>query len=87
MELARVSQYKRSVNPYHFTLSNKLTGIELGDDTLQDLVDNRGQHSLVIVGSEFSVAASKYEHRSILVTLELTLSGDRQRRDVRGLDR
>ena len=37
------------------TLGDKLGGVELGDNTLQDLVHNRWEDSLVVVGTEGSV--------------------------------
>jgi hypothetical protein len=40
----------------HLSLGDQLTGVELGSNRLQDLVDDRGEHSLVVVGSELSVA-------------------------------
>jgi hypothetical protein len=40
----------------HLSLRNQLTGVELRSNRLQDLVDNRGEYSFVIVGSELSVA-------------------------------
>lgn len=41
---------------YIFSLGDQLTGVELGDDRLQDFIHDRGQHSLIVVGSKFSVA-------------------------------
>ena len=40
---------------HHFTLGDQLGGIELGYDRLQDLIDNRGEDALVVIGSEFTV--------------------------------
>jgi hypothetical protein len=37
------------------TLCDELRGVELGDDALEDLVDNRGQDALVVVGAEGAV--------------------------------
>ena len=37
------------------TLCDELGGVELGDDALEDLVDNRGQDALVVVGAEGAV--------------------------------
>ena len=39
----------------HLTLSDQLTGVELSNDTLQNFVDDRGQHSFVVVCAEFAV--------------------------------
>jgi hypothetical protein len=39
----------------HLTLCNKLTGIELSNNALQHLVDNRGQDSLVEVLTKCAV--------------------------------
>lgn len=38
-----------------FSLRNQLTGVELGDNTFEDFVDDRGQDSLVVIGPESSV--------------------------------
>jgi rRNA maturation protein Nop10 len=38
-----------------FTLSDQLTGVELRHYALQDLVDNGGQNTLVIVGANLAV--------------------------------
>lgn len=37
------------------TLGNELGSVKLGDDTLQDLVDNRREDSLIVIGTESSV--------------------------------
>jgi len=42
---------------HHLSLRDQLTGIELRSDRFQDLVDNRGQDTLIVVGSKLSVAA------------------------------
>jgi hypothetical protein len=35
----------------HLSLGDELTGIKLSDDALENLIDNRGQHALVVVGA------------------------------------
>ena len=52
---------------YILSLGNELTGVELGNDALQHLVNNRRQHSLIVVGTELSVALSGCQHRPIAV--------------------
>ena len=42
---------------YHLTLSDDLTGVELGNYTLEDLVDDGRKYTLVVVCSELAVAA------------------------------
>ena len=37
---------------YLLTLSNDLTGVKLRNDTLEDLVDDRGEHALVVILAE-----------------------------------
>jgi hypothetical protein len=39
----------------HLSLSDNLTGVELCNDTLQDLVHDRRQYALVVVCSELTV--------------------------------
>jgi hypothetical protein len=34
------------------SLGDELCGIELGDDSLQDFVSNRGEDSLIVIGTE-----------------------------------
>ena len=36
---------------YLLTLSNDLTGVKLGDDALEDLVDDGWKNTLVIIGT------------------------------------
>lgn len=43
------------INTYILSLCDQLAGVELGDHTLQDFVDNGWQNAFVIVQSEFSV--------------------------------
>ena len=37
------------------SLGDQLGGVELGDDTLEDLVDDTGKDALIVVGSEGTV--------------------------------
>lgn len=60
---------------YILSLGNELTGVELGNDALQHLVDNRRQHSFVVVGTELSVAMSACQHRPIAVSQEAHMVG------------
>lgn len=46
-------------NSYHFTLRNELASIELSDHALQDLVDDGGQNSFIIIGSQFTIDLRK----------------------------
>ena len=36
---------------YLLTLSNDLTGVKLGDDALEDLVDDGWKNTLVVIGT------------------------------------
>lgn len=38
-----------------FSLRDKLTGIKLGNNTFQDLIDNRWQHPFVIIFTELAI--------------------------------
>lgn len=39
----------------HLSLRDQLAGIELGNNALEDLIDNRWQDALIVVGTEGSV--------------------------------
>ena len=43
----------------HLSLGDQLAGVELGGDGFQNLVDDRGEYSLVIVGTKLSVASRR----------------------------
>lgn len=44
---------------HHLALGDQLTRVELRDDALQHLIDDRGEHALVIVGAELAVAGRR----------------------------
>lgn len=44
---------------YIFSLRNQLAGVELGDYTFKDLVDNGGKNTFVIVGTKGTVNLRK----------------------------
>lgn len=45
------------------TLRNQLASVELSNDTLQDLVDNRGKDSFIKILTEFTVNDGKVVYR------------------------
>ena len=46
-----------SVQTHHLSLGDQLTRVELRSDRFQDLIDDGGQDTLIVVGSKLSVTA------------------------------
>ena len=52
----------------HLSLGDQLAGVELGGDGFQNLVDDRGEYSLVIVGTKLSVASRREKFGFSVIT-------------------